>query len=119
MMSSSELLPCPFCGKPPHFTPRRGSFAAYVACTNESCGVQPESGSMDPAYAKARWNTRPLSMTGEMEAALGALFHEAMVHAVREFKGDPQPWQNGNSTAESYARQQARAAIAAIQEYQG
>ena len=42
-MPNDQLLPCPFCGKPPHFTPRQGSFAAYVACVNESCGIQPES----------------------------------------------------------------------------
>jgi hypothetical protein len=42
------------------------------------------------------------------------LFHEAMVHAVKEFKGEPQPWKNGNSTAESYARRQAEAALSAL-----
>ena len=35
------------------------------------------------------------------------IVHEAMVHAVREFKGEPQPWQNGNSFAEAYARRAA------------
>jgi hypothetical protein len=41
--------------------------------------------------------------------------HDAMVYAVCEFKGEPRAWQNGNSTAESYARREARDIIAALQ----
>jgi hypothetical protein len=85
----SELKPCPFCGKPPHFTPRQGSFAAYVACVNESCGIQPESGSMDPAYAKARWNTRvqALSSKNELASEIEGL-REAIERALAHRYGD-------------------------------
>jgi hypothetical protein len=55
----------------------------------------------------------PPPCAGDDVEEAAKLIHEFAAKAVREFKGEPQPWQNGNSTAEVEARSVARA-IAAL-----
>lgn len=49
-----------------------------------------------------------MTQRAEIERLVAETIHNAMVHAVSNFKGEPMPWQDGSSTAESYARMEAR-----------
>jgi hypothetical protein len=54
------VLPCAFCGGPPHFMPARGvSDNDFVTCSNPECFVR------ETSALPHRWNARPLPSTDE------------------------------------------------------
>jgi hypothetical protein len=58
----NDLLPCPFCGKPPIFDehpPTPGEDDSFVVIRCSSCGISKEYAF--PANAKRWWNTRTLT----------------------------------------------------------
>jgi hypothetical protein len=80
-LKAGELLPCPFCGKPPKVCPDTSYGAATVFCPDENgCPVQPVADAElnageTVADAISRWNIRaalsPTPDAGEVQAVSG------------------------------------------------
>ena len=60
LLSSTEALPCPFCGIQPDIQPWHGGGPRkrHVGCSNENCRLQPGNCGSTRQRAIDQWNTR-------------------------------------------------------------
>ena len=113
-----ELLPCPFCGGDEPVIEKVGAFSRLFAVFCNACEIMGEK-MTTPEKAISAWNTRTATPSASVERVARAIYAIHPQLGFRDRPGSPPAnyavdWEHAAEVLKEEARDQARAAIAAL-----